>query len=221
MALRRQPFTPTYGCVGRRLPSARLYVEDLDAIVDVVREAGGDVQILAGDHRADAVSELAEAPRKSLRKLRIEASREVDRRQELFVVDFSGMFVEASKSDADNQCRVWRVYDLVDDRRAKWPILPRSAYWGAGIFLLGIACTVLLAALDEPVWSGLVLSVSGLFWMSGLVIPGELQRILVRPVRRSQHRLGSPLHRVTWIVGAVFFVLGAGAGVVATLLLSP
>lgn len=221
MALRRQPFTATYGFVGKRLPPARLYVEDLDAIMDVVRETGGDVQILVGDLCADAVSELADAPRRSLRKVRIEASREVDRRHESLVVDFGRMFVEASNSVSDNQGRVWQIYDLVDARRAKWPILPRSAYWGIGLFLLGIAATVLLAALDEPLWSGLILSLSGLFWMWGLAIPGELQRILVRPVRRSQHRLGSPLHRVTWIVGAVFFVLGAGAGVVATLLLSP
>lgn len=196
--------------MGRPLVSARLYLEDLESIVAIVARFGGDIEIAAGDSVATSVNDLADASRRNLKSVRITSTKSDGGRKD-FIVDFERKFVKGPDNDPAVFQQVVDVADIVTFRRARWPILPLTTYIGAAVALASAAAWVWLASAGQSYVAAVLWVVLGLMFAFFGAMPAD-RPIRVRPLRRNEHHLRSPRHRVAWISSTIFFFLGALAG---------
>src|SRR5271166_292234 len=63
--------------IERKLPPLKLYLDDIECIVEKLRSLSPNVQIQAGDYRLDDVVDLADIGAKVIRQLYLEINRSV------------------------------------------------------------------------------------------------------------------------------------------------
>lgn len=215
----------------RNLGTLRLYLDDVQDVLDHLARRGGEPMLFAGTSVADAASDLKDATRQELGEVKITAFNGD------LILTLTRRWAQATwrKTNAVAQQAAHECAALLSERRLPSP-LAFAQVWGALTLWFGgsFGAMVALAVLINAIWGDGVMEWSG-FWVAGLmalltplafalltlVDPySRTSRTRIYPLLRREGRELSVTRRTAWTVGLVTAVCSAAAGAALTVWLS-